>query len=140
MLSNMNLKYNMSSKNLFEITDYSNVNVLAKNATKNSIIIIEKEVYDYYKDSILKDYSIRYISSVKLNNTFLLNNNNEAFNKLFDFYLSTLSSNEVKNESVVGVIETLKNNRVFNFIISNLIYIVIVIFKKIYLKIMGPSC
>ena len=127
MLSNMNLKYNMSSKNLFEITDYSNVNVLAKNATKNSIIIIEKEVYDYYKDSILKDYSIRYISSVKLNNTFLLNNNNEAFNKLFDFYLSTLSSNEVKNESVVGVIETLKNNRVFNFIISNLIYIVIVI-------------
>ena len=111
----------------FEITDYSNVNVLAKNATKNSIIIIEKEVYDYYKDSILKDYSIRYISSVKLNNTFLLNNNNEAFNKLFDFYLSTLSSNEVKNESVVGVIETLKNNRVFNFIISNLIYIVIVI-------------
>ena len=127
MLSNMNLKYNMSSKNLFEITDYSNVNVLAKNATKNSIIIIEKEVYDYYKDSILKDYSIRYISSVKLNNTFLLNNNNDAFNKLFDFYLSTLSSNEVKNESVVGVIETLKNNRVFNFIISNLIYIVIVI-------------
>lgn len=31
----------------------------------------------------------------------------------------------MKNESVVGVIETLKNNRLFNFIISNLLYIVI---------------
>ena len=46
---------------------------------------------------------------------------------MFDFYLSTLSSNEMKNESVVGVITTLKNNRVFGFIMSNLIYIIIAI-------------
>lgn len=125
MLSNMNLKYNMASKNLFEIKDFATVKTLVKNVDKDSIIIIEKEVYDYYKDSSLKNYSIRLIESVKLNNSFLLNKSNTAFNKLFDFYLSTLSSNEMKNESVVGVIETLKNNRLFNFIISNLLYIVI---------------
>jgi diguanylate cyclase (GGDEF)-like protein len=62
-----------------------------------------------------------------LNNTFLLDNTNTSFNKLFDFYLSTLSSSEVKNESVEGVISTLKNNRVFNFIMANLIYIAIAI-------------
>ncbi len=123
MLSSMNLKYNMASKNLFEIKDYANVKTMLKNIDENSVIIIEKEVYDYYKDSELKNYSIRYIDKVKINNSFLLNNENKAFNKLFDFYLSTLSSNEVKNESVVGVIETLKNNRVFNFIMSNLIWI-----------------
>ena len=33
----------------------------------------------------------------------------------------------MKNESVVGVITTLKNNRVFGFIMSNLIYIIIAI-------------
>ena len=125
MLSNMNLKYNMASKNLFEIKDFATVKTLVKNVDKDSIIIIEKEVYDYYKDSSLKNYSIRAIESVKLNNSFLLNKSNTAFNKLFDFYLSTLSSNEMKNESVVGVIETLKNNRLFNFIISNLLYIVV---------------
>ena len=125
MLSNMNLKYNMASKNLFEIKDFATVKTLVKNIDKDSIIIIEKEVYDYYKDSSLKNYSIRAIESVKLNNSFLLNKSNTAFNKLFDFYLSTLSSNEMKNESVVGVIETLKNNRLFNFIISNLLYIVV---------------
>ena len=125
MLSNMNLKYNMASKNLFEIKDFANVKTMIKNIDKDSIVIIEKEVYDYYKDSSLKNYSIRLIESVKLNNSFLLNKSNTAFNKLFDFYLSTLSSNEMKNESVVGVIETLKNNRLFNFIISNLLYIVI---------------
>ena len=125
MLNNMNLKYNMASKNLFEINDFPSINTMLKNIDENSIIIIEKEVYDYYKDTSLKNYSIRYIDSVKLNNSFLLNKKNTAFNDLFDFYLSTLSSNEVKNESVVGVIETLKSNRIINFIISNLIYIVI---------------
>ena len=125
MLANMNLKYNMSSKNLFEIKDYANVKTLIKNIDEESIIIIEKEVYDYYKDSGLKDYSIRYIDTVRLNNSFLLLSENKSFNNLFDFYLSTLSGNEMKNESVEGVIETLKNNRVFNFIMSNLIYIVI---------------
>lgn len=127
MLSNMNLKYNMASKNLFEIKDYANIKLMLKNIDEESVIIIEKEVYDYYNDSSLKNYSIRYIDSVKLNNTFLLDNTNTSFNKLFDFYLSTLSSNEVKNESVEGVISTLKNNRVFNFIMANLIYIAIAI-------------
>lgn len=125
MLANMNLKYNMASKNLFEIKDYANVKTLVKNVDEESIIIIEKEVYDYYKDSELKDYNIRYIDTVKLNNSFLLSNENESFNNLFDFYLSTLSGNEMKNESVEGVIETLKNNRIFNFIMSNLIYIAV---------------
>ncbi len=127
MLNNMNLKYNMASKNLFEIRDFDDVKSLLNNIDKDSVIIIEKEVYDYYKDSSLKNYSIRYIDSIKLNNSFLLNNKNEAFNKLFDFYLMTLSSNEVKNESVVGVLSVLKSNRIFNFIISNILYIAIII-------------
>ena len=127
MLNNMNLKYNMASKNLFEITDYPSVKIMFKNIDENSIIIIEKEVYDYYKSSKLKNYTVRYSDTVKLNNSFLLNKDNGAFNDLFNFYLSTLSSGEIKNESVVSVIETLKNNRILNFIISNLIYIVIAI-------------
>lgn len=127
MLSTMNLKYNMASKNLFEIKDYANIKTLLKNVDKDSIIIIEKEVYDYYKDSKLKNYSIRYIDTVRLNNSFLLNKNNTAFNNVFDFYLSTLSSNEMKNESVVGVMTTLKNNRIIGFIMSNLIYIIVAI-------------
>lgn len=125
MLSNTNLKYNMATKNFFEINDYNSIKSLLKNVNEDSIIIIEKEVYDYYKNSSLKNYSIRYIDNVKLNNSFLLNKENKAFNKLFDFYLSTLSNSEVRNESVNGVIETLKHNRLFNFIVSNLIYIVI---------------
>lgn len=127
MLGNMNLKYSMASKNLFEIKDYNNIKDLLKNINKESVIIVEKEVYDYYKDSSLRNYSIRYIDSIKLNNFFLLNKGNESFNKLFDFYLSMLSSNEVKNESVVGVLSTLRNNIIFNFIIENILVIVIVI-------------
>lgn len=132
MLSNMNLKYNMASKNLFEINDFPSVKTMLKNIDENSIIIVEKEVYDYYKDSSLKNYSIRYMDSVKLNNAFLLKKDNTAFNNLFDFYLSTLSSNEIKNESIYGVIETLKNNRIINFIISNLVYIVVAILFVVF--------
>ena len=125
MLGNMNLKYSMASKNLFEIQDYSNIKELLKKIDKQSVIIIEKETYDYYKDNSLRNYSIRYIDNIKLNNSFLLNKKNDSFNKLFDFYLSMLSSNEVKNESVISVLSTLKNNIVFNFIIENILFIVI---------------
>ncbi len=125
MLKNMNLKYNMASKNLFEIKDYDNIKTLLKNIDEDSIIIIEKEVYDYYKDSSLKDYSIRYIDTVRLNNSFLLSKENEPFNKLFDFYLSTLSPNEIKNESVVSAISVIKDNFLFTFIVNNLVYIIV---------------
>ena len=125
MLNNMNLKYNMASKNLFEISDFASVKTMLKNIDKDSVIIIEKEVYDYYKDTSLKKYSIRYIDNVNLNNSFLLNKKNTHFNNLFNFYLSTLSSNEIKNQTVLNIVETLKNNRLFNFIVSNLIYIVL---------------
>ena len=127
MINNMNLKYNMASKNLFEINDFASVKSLLKNVNKDSIIIIEKEAYDYYKDSSLRHYSIRFFDTVKLNNTFLLNKENTAYNNLFNFYLSTLSSNEMKNESVVGIIEMLRGNRILNFIMTNLIYIVVAI-------------
>ena len=127
MLNNMNLKYNMSSRNLFEIKDFDDVKSLLKNINKDSIVIVEKEVYDYYKDSSLKKYSIRYIDTVKLNNSFLLNNKNSAFNKLFDFYLSTLSPNEIKNESVTGVLDTLRSNRIFNFLKNNLLYLIFIL-------------
>ena len=133
MLNNMNLKYNMASKNLFEINDYASVKSLLKNINKDSVIIIEKEVYDYYKDSSLKRYSIRYFDTVKLNNTFLLNKDNSAYNNLFNFYLSTLSSNEMKNESVVGIIEMLRSNRILNFIMTNLLYIVIAILVIVFI-------
>lgn len=125
MLKNMNLKYNIASRNLFEIKEHNSIKELLRNINKDSIIIIEKEAYDYYKDNSFKNYSIRYIDTAKLNNSFLLNKNNTAFNKLFDFYLSTLSPNEIKNESVVGVLLALKNNVVFTFIISNIVYIAI---------------
>mgnify|MGYP004473251349 FL=1 len=127
MLSNMNLKYNMASKNLFEIKDYSSIKTMSKNIDKDSIIIVEKEVYDYYKDSYLSDYSIRFMDNTMLNNSFLLDKKNTSFNRLFDFYLSTLSSNEVKNESVENIIIALKNNKVFNFIMTNLFFIVVIL-------------
>lgn len=133
MLTNMNLKYNMASKNLFEINDFANVDIMLKNINEDSIIIIEKEVYDYYKDSSLKEYSIRYIDDIKLNNSFLLKNDNKAFNNVFDFYLSTLSTGEVKHESVNRVIETLKSNKIINFIMTNIVYIVLIILVIVFI-------
>ena len=67
------------------------------------------------------------MDNTMLNNSFLLDKKNTSFNRLFDFYLSTLSSNEVKNESVENIIIALKNNKVFNFIMTNLFFIVVIL-------------
>ena len=46
------------------------------------VTAVDKEVYDYYKDSSLKEYSIRYIDDIKLNNSFLLKNDNKVNDKI----------------------------------------------------------
>ena len=53
-----------------------------KSLTKEDILVIEKSTYDYYKNSSLKKYVIKYMGESTVSNTFLLNNDNKVLNNL----------------------------------------------------------
>lgn len=63
------------------IIGYNNIEELKKNITDDDIIVIDKQVYNYYSSSIFEDYIIKYQSEIDLDYNFIVNDNSE--NKLF---------------------------------------------------------
>ncbi len=127
MVDNMNLTKSMESKKLFNIEKYDSIKSILKNADEESIIILEKYVYDYYKDKDLKNFSIRYDGNILLNNSYLLKSSNESFNKLFSFYIDVLSHKETEYQAVNNSISNLRRNVISSFLLNNLFYVSLII-------------
>jgi diguanylate cyclase (GGDEF)-like protein len=132
MLGRMNLTSLMKSKGLFKVKEYSNSKELFKNINKESIIIVEKEFYEYYKNSKLKNYVIKYNNSQDINNSFLLNNNNNALNRLFNFYLTLNSDNEMLSRATQKLYVDARSNVLLSFIWRNILYIVLILAASIF--------
>ncbi len=125
MVSDMDLTNIISSKKLFAIKTYKGIKTLLKNIDEGSIVIVEKYLYDYYKDNELRNYSIRLQNNIKVNNNYLLKNENASFNQLFDFYLSTLSRQEMEYKGVKDSKKALSTNIISSFLLNNIFYVVI---------------
>lgn len=126
-LSNRNLRNKLYDANIFTIVEYPNIEVLLNKITADSIIIVEKEVYDYYKANKLEKYNIRYTSEITLNNTFLLNKNNSSLNELFNFFLTTVSTNEINTYALNQTIQSLSSSWIITFVTRNVLYIIVLL-------------
>ena len=133
MLGRMNLTSLMKTKGLFKIKEYSTSKELFKGINKESIIIVEKEFYEYYKNSKLNNYVIKYNSLQDINNSFLLKNNNIALNKLFNFYLTLNSDNEMLSRATQKLYIDARSNIVLSFILRNIVYIILILAAAIFI-------
>ncbi len=127
MINNTSL-YSYVKNNNINATVFSNFEELFKNINEKSIIVSEKSVYDYYKNSSLKDYVIRYIGYTNNSNSFLLNNENKILNNMFNFYLSTLGSETINNMAISNTLTDASNSLLIQFILNNITYILALIF------------
>ncbi len=125
MLSKMNLTAQIKAKKLFNVLEYNGTKELFKNIDKESIILVEKDFYEYYKDKQFKNYAVKFSDEIKTNNTFLLNKENAPFNKLYNFYMSLNSEKEMRSLSTKKIYSDERNNVILSFIIRNLFYIII---------------
>ena len=125
MLSRMNLTSAMKLKGLFTIKEYQSSKDMFKNINKDSIIIVEKELYEYYKNDKFKNYVIKYSNSQDIVNNFLLKGDNTSLNKLFDFYLTLNSDSEMMSRSTQKLYNDARNNIMLSFILRNLVYIIL---------------
>lgn len=82
--------------NSVETKNYANTNDLLRSLEDNSIAIIDKETYLYYKDTKLKDYKLLLENKINNGYKFIMNDGNKTFNKLFSYYISTINYNTYK--------------------------------------------
>ena len=83
-------------KNGVEVEKYSNTNELLRSLDDESIVLLDQETYQYYKDNKLKNYSIILSDTISNGYRFIMSKNNNAFNNLFSFYVSTIPYSNVR--------------------------------------------
>lgn len=100
-------------KNMHDIKvlTYKNLNELKKLNNKDEIIIIDRNVYNLYKDKNLNNYTERYNGYFNENFKFK-SRTNSAFYKLFTKYIMTLDSKEMINRGMYSHTLTVKNGSV----------------------------
>jgi len=91
----------------------SNEKELFKQAKNNEIIAIDAYTYDYYVNNKISDYSIRYTGYLPENHSFKYINNEDAFYRLFNAYISTLDQNDLINQGLISYKDAAKSG---NFI------------------------
>ena len=134
-LKNVNVKMisgnNLSSyieQNGVIITGYDNYDELFNDLTYDDLVILEKETYEFYKNNELSEFSVRFYSQSSTSANYLMNVDNSVFNNLFEFYMAVISSEETKLEALNSTINEKNANVLLNFVLSNITYILILIF------------
>ncbi len=89
------------------VKTYSRINNLLKN--KEPLILLDINVYNYYKNTKLKDYYIIYEGTADIDYNYLINVDdiNDTFSKIFQFYLMNSNHKYIINQ---GMTKIIKNN------------------------------
>ncbi len=133
MLGRMNLTSIMKNKGIFNVKEHSNSKELFKEINKDSIIIVEKEFYEYYKYNKFKNYVIKYNGTQDINNNFLLKSDNTSLNKLFNFYLTLNSNSVMMSKATQKLYSDSRSNILLSFILNNIIYIILILGAAIFI-------
>lgn len=111
------------SKNIFSISEISESKNIVKKLSEDDIIILEKEVYEYYKAK-LENFTVRYESSFDTKNAFLLYQGNTTFNDVFNFYLKIISPKTILNEAISNTRKDANGIGLLGFIIEQRAYFI----------------
>lgn len=90
--------YDLCISNGIKTLNYANTDELLRSLDDNSVALIDKETYLYYKDDKLKDYKIIYEDTISDGYRFVMNSTNDIFNRLFSYYISSINYNTFKYE------------------------------------------
>ena len=98
--------------NSIDAKQYNNTDELLRNSDSNSIIIMDRETYNYYKDRKFSKYKVIYENTLKDEYRFLVRdvNKNSVFYKLFNYYVGMINYKNIRyNYNTDYIVSTLTN-------------------------------
>lgn len=113
------------NQNSINTIPYDNTDSLLRSINPDSIIILDKDTYEYYKDNKFKNYKIIYQDVLDNNYSFIIRdvNKNQTFYELFSYYVSSVNYKTVRYDYHTDYIVSAKLG--FNNIITYLIIIIL---------------
>ena len=98
---NMTLAKILEEDTKAKVNCYDRVESLIKDSDKKSIIVLDKNMYENFKEEELKEFHVLYTGSEDLSYGFLLRdvNENKTFSSLFNTYIELLNYKQLNNSA-----------------------------------------
>lgn len=94
MLENNYLYNYIKNNSMANITKCNNIDCLTDN---DNLIIVDKEIYSYYRNNVFKKYEVLATDDMTSDYTFMVKSTNESFFDLFDYIINTNSYYNYRN-------------------------------------------
>ena len=119
--------YDYLTANNITIKGYNNTDDLLRNIKKDSIVMIDKDTYEYYQNTKFKNYKIIYQDTLKDEYSFIIRdvNKNTTFYTLFNQYVSGINYKTIKFDYNTNYI--INSNSGLSMIIKSMIVLIVIL-------------
>ncbi len=116
--------YDYLGQNGVNTIAFNNSDDLLRNIRSDSIVVIDKDTYEYYKDNKFRKYKIIYTGVIDKDYTFAIRdvNKNKTFYDLFDYYVMSINYKDIRYNYNTDYIVNSKNE------VSNMLKYLVIIF------------
>lgn len=114
------------------IKNYKDEKELKKVIRKDNIVVLDKEVFNYYKKNELKEYTIRYSNTLSSTYNFYVKGNS-TFNLLFEKYIQTLDPEEIRIKGNYNHTYTMKSGTILGQVAKYSLIVILVFIIVLYL-------
>ena len=115
----------LSSVNGIVVKTYDNNKELVKFNNDDEIIVVDSNIYNYYHNNGLGNYTLRYADSIKTVYDFNFKNDNAMY-KIFNKYINIVDSQKVLNDGLYNHYKTVKSGNILSLIAKYFIYLLVI--------------
>ena len=111
------------------IKSYDRLEDLMANMNDNSVVVIDEATYNFYKESNFRDYKVDARYALNGNYEYMIRdiNNNEVFEKYFDFYLSFINEKSLINTGYYNALNATSTSGLLKTIVTGICSILVLI-------------
>ena len=125
VLDNTALYTYLKNNSKANINKVSNIKEITKD-DKNSLILIDNEVYNYYRNSKFKKYELLYTDIMTNDYNFMVNKDNSDFYDLFNYIISTNSYYNYRNSGLNSLNVSILNQNTFRGLYIVLLLLILI--------------
>ena len=111
------------------IKSYDRLEDLMANMNDNSVVVIDEATYNFYKESNFRDYKVDARYALNGNYGYMIRdiNNNEVFEKYFDFYLRFINEKSLINTGYYNALNATSTSGLLKTIVTSICSILVLI-------------
>ena len=126
--------HHLCINNGVETNTFNDSDDLIRNVNNDDIIIIDKDMYYYYKDQKLSNFKVIYEDTIPDAYKFIINKNSETFAQIFNYYLELNDYNHIKYNYNTEVMIKEENKNVRIITITTILLLLIIVAILLYNK------